>query len=92
MTGALGGFAALRAYSAELHHFFQRNTWLWAGVFAALAAAFAGLVVTEPITQFLIISTISTIGLVVTAAGASAFWFGVVLKNNGLRLRFAVTS
>jgi hypothetical protein len=86
-------FASLRhsgVNSPGLRHFFRRNTWLWAGVFAVLAAGFAGLVATEPITQFLIISTIMTVSLVGTAAAASALWFGVVLKNNGLRLRFAV--
>ena len=72
-----------------LRHFFQRNTWLWAGVFAVLAAGFAGLVVTEPIAQFLIISTISTVSLVSVAAAVSALWFGLVLRSNGLRLRFA---
>lgn len=86
-------FASLRhsgVNSPGLNHFFQRNTWLWAGVFAILAAGFAGLVATEPIAQFLVISTIITVALVGTAAAVSALWFGVVLKNNGLRLRFAV--
>ena len=64
----------------------------WAGVFATLAAGFAGFVVTEPITQFLIISTISTVALVGAAAAVSALWFRVVLKNNGLRLRFAAAA
>jgi hypothetical protein len=58
-------------------------------VFAALAAGFAGLVATEPIAQFLIISTIATVTFVTAAAAVSALWLGVVLKNNGLRLRFA---
>ncbi len=85
-------FASVRhsgVNSPGLRHFFQRNTWLWAGVFAALAAGFAGLVATEPIAQFLIISTIATVTFVGTAAAVSALWFRVVLKNNGLRLRFA---
>jgi hypothetical protein len=76
--------------SPALHHFFKRNTWLWAGVFGMLAAGFAGLVATEPITQFLIISTVSTATLVSSAAAVSALWFRTVLKRNGLRLSFAV--
>ena len=85
-------FASIRhsgVNNPALQHFFRRNTWLWAGVFGALAAGFAGLVATEPITQFLIISTSSTVGLVGTAAAVSALWFGLVLKRSGLRLRFA---
>ena len=76
--------------SPALHHFFKRNTWLWASVFGMLAAGFAGLVATEPVTQFLIISTISTVTLVSATAAVSALWFRVVLKRNDLRLRFAV--
>ena len=85
-------FASVRHSGVDspgLRHFFRRNTWLWAGVFAALAAGFAGLLVTVPITQFLIISPIITVAFVAMAAAISALWFGVVLKHNGLRLRFA---
>jgi hypothetical protein len=76
--------------SPGLHHFFQRNTWLWAGVFGALAAGFAVLVATEPVTTFLIVSTLLTVALVGAGAAVSALWFRVVLKRNGLRLRFAL--
>jgi hypothetical protein len=85
-------FASVRhsgVNSPGLRHFFRRNTWLWAGVFGILAAGFAGLVATEPIAQFLIISTTVTAALVGAAAGVSALWFGRVLRTNGLRLRFA---
>jgi hypothetical protein len=85
-------FASVRHHGVDspgLRHFFRRNTWLWSGVFAILAAGFAGLMITEPITQFLIISTIVTVALVGTAAVVSALWFRVVLRSNGLRLRFA---
>lgn len=85
-------FASVRhsgVSSPGLHHFFQRNTWLWAGVFGMLAAGFAVLVATEPIAQFLIISTILSAAAVGAAAAGSALWFGVVLRRNGLRLRFA---
>lgn len=87
-------FASVRHHgvnSPGLHHFFQRNTWLWAVIFGALAAGFAGLVATEPTAQFLIISTILTVTVVGAAAAVSALWFGLVLRRNGLRLRFAAT-
>lgn len=87
-------FASLRhsgINSPGLQRFFQRNTWLWAGVFGLLAAGFAALIATEPIEQFLIISTIATVTVVGAAAAMSALWFGVVLRRNGLRLRFAAS-
>ena len=73
-----------------LHHFFQRNTWLWAAVFAVLAVGFAVLAGTESIPVFLIVSTAITVVVVGTGAGVSALWFCAVLKRNGLRLRFAL--
>jgi hypothetical protein len=85
-------FASIRhgtVNSPALHLFFKRNTWLWAGVFGMLAAGFAGLVATEPIAQFLVISTVSTVTLVSATAAVSTLWFRIVLKRNGLRLRFA---
>jgi hypothetical protein len=85
-------FASVRHHgvnSPGLHRFFRRNTWLWAAIFGALAAGFAGLVATEPIAQFLIISTIVTVTVFSTAAAVSALWFALVLRRNGLRLRFA---
>ena len=75
--------------SPGLQRFFRHNTWLWAGVFGALGGGYAGMVATEPIAEFLVISAILSVTVVCTAAAASALWFGLVLRRNGLRLRFA---
>ncbi len=72
-----------------IHRFFQRATWLWATIFGALGIAFAVLVATEPITMFLIISSIVTVSIVGSGAGFSALWFFTVARRCGLRLRFA---
>ena len=72
-----------------LHRFFQRATWLWAGIFLVLAASLAVLMMTEPGSTFLMLSTAVTIVLVVAGAGASTLWFLSVLRRLGLRLRFA---
>jgi hypothetical protein len=72
-----------------LHRFFQRATWLWAGIFLLLTAALAVLMVTEPANVFLLLTTTVTIALVVAGTGASALWFLSVLRRLGLRLRFA---
>jgi hypothetical protein len=72
-----------------LHHFFQRATWLWAGIFLVLTAGLALLMVTEPTGVFLMLSTAATIALVIAGAAASALWFAWVLRRHGLTLRFA---
>jgi hypothetical protein len=83
---------ALRTPGARhpgLHRFFQRATWLWAGIFLLLTGGLALLMVTEPASVFLMLSTVATIALVVAGAGASTLWFLWVLRRLGLRLRFA---
>lgn len=72
-----------------LHRFFQRATWLWSGIFLALATALAVLLETEPVATFLMLSSVATVALVLAGAGASALWFASVLRKTGLRLRFA---
>jgi uncharacterized membrane protein len=72
-----------------LHRFFQGATWLWAGIFLALAAALGGLLVTEPVKTFLVLSSVATVSLVVAGTGACVLWFRSVLRKTGLRLRFA---
>lgn len=72
-----------------LHQFFQRATWLWSGIFFALAAALAVLLETEPVATFLMLSSVASVALVAAGTGASALWFASVLRRTGLRLRFA---
>jgi hypothetical protein len=72
-----------------LHRFFQGATWLWAGIFLLLTAGLAVLMVTEPASMFLMLSTVATAALVVAGTGASTLWFLSVLRRLGLRLRFA---
>jgi hypothetical protein len=72
-----------------LHRFFQGGTWLWAGIFMALAAVLAGLMLTQPLPAFLTFSTVATVGLIVAGAGASAIWLRFVLRRVGLKVRFA---
>jgi hypothetical protein len=72
-----------------LHRFFQRATWLWAGIFLLLTAGLTVMMVTEPAKMFLMLSTAATAALVVAGTVASALWFFSVLRRLGLRLRFA---
>jgi hypothetical protein len=72
-----------------LHRFFQRATWLWAGIFLLLTAGLTVMMVTEPAKMFLMLSTAATAALVVAGTVASTLWFFSVLRRLGLRLRFA---
>ncbi len=77
------------AHYPDLDRFFQGATWLWAGIFVLLAAGLAVLMVTEPTSIFLTLSTAATAVLVVAGTGVSTWWFLSVLRRLGLRLRFA---
>ena len=72
-----------------LQRFFQRATWLWAGIFLLLTAGLAVLMVTEPTAIFLMFSTVATAALTIAGAAASTLWFMSVLRKLGLKLRFA---
>jgi hypothetical protein len=72
-----------------LHRFFQGATWLWAGIFLILTAGLVVMMFTEPTRVFLMLSTAATITLVIAGTGASTLWFLSVLRQLGLRLRFA---
>jgi hypothetical protein len=72
-----------------LHRFFQAATWLWAGIFLLLTAGLAVLMMTEPASIFLMLSTAATIVLTVAGTAVSVLWFRSVLHKLGLRLRFA---
>ncbi len=72
-----------------LHRFFQGATWLWAGIFFLLTGVMAVMMVTEPVSVFIMFSTVGTAGLVVAGSGISALWFRSVLRELGLGLRFA---
>jgi hypothetical protein len=72
-----------------LHRSFQAATWLWAGIFLLLTAGLAALMVTEPASLSVMLSTAATVALFTAGAAASALWFRSALRTLGLRLRFA---
>jgi hypothetical protein len=82
---------ALRQPSSRhpgLHRFFQGATWLWAGIFAASAVGLAVAMAVAPVTVFLLLTTVVTVGGVVAGTILSALWFIRVLRRSGLRVRF----
>jgi hypothetical protein len=72
-----------------LDRFFRGATWLWAGIFLALTASLAVLMVTEPVGIFLMLSTVVTAGLVAAGTGASTLWFVSAIRRLGLTVHFA---
>jgi hypothetical protein len=72
-----------------LHRFFQRATLFWSGVFLALAACLGALLAIEPVHAFLLLSTVATAALIAAGIGASVVWFRSVLRQRGMRVRFA---
>lgn len=72
-----------------LHRYFQGATWLWAGLFFLLTVGFSVMMVTEPLTLFLMLTTAVSIGVSVAGAAFCTVWFVAVLRKSGLRVRFA---
>jgi uncharacterized membrane protein len=71
-----------------LDRFFRGVTWLWAGVFAASTIGMAALLVLEPATVFLLLTTVVTVGGIAAGTVASVVWFIRMLRRCGLRVRF----
>ncbi len=71
-----------------LDRFFRGVTWLWAGIFAASTIGMAALLVLEPVTVFLLLTTVVTVAGVAAGTVASVVWFIRVLRRSGLRVRF----
>jgi hypothetical protein len=79
---------ALKSPHPGLHRFFQRATWLWAGLFLLATVGLGIMMITEPYKLFLLLSTLVTVGLTVVGAGICALWFFAVIRRLGLRLQF----
>jgi hypothetical protein len=73
----------------SLNRFFQGASWLWASLFFLLTIAFSVMMVTEPLTLFLLLTTAVTVAIVVVGTAFSALWFSAVIRKSGLRVRFA---
>ena len=71
-----------------LDRFFRGVTWLWAGVFAASTIGMAALLVLEPATVFLLLTTVVTVAGIAAGTVASVVWFIRMARRCGLRVRF----
>jgi len=71
-----------------LARFFRGVTWLWAGIFAASTIGLAILLVVEPTSVFLWLTTVVTVAGVAAGTLLSILWFARMLRRCGLRVRF----
>jgi hypothetical protein len=71
-----------------LARFFRGVTWLWAGIFAASTVGLAILLVVEPTSVFLWLTTVVTVGGIAVGTLLSVLWFARMLRRCGLRVRF----
>jgi hypothetical protein len=72
-----------------IERFFQRATWLWAGIFAASAAGLGALVPIEPAAAFLALTTAVSVGGALFGAFICTVWFIRVVRRAGLRVTFS---
>ena len=77
------------AHHPSLNRFFQGATWLWAALFFLMTVGYSIMMITEPLTLFLLLTTAVTIAVVAAGAGLSTLWFFAVIRKSGLRVRFA---
>lgn len=73
----------------DLRTFFRKITLLWAGIFGVLGTAMVAMSVTQSVADFLLTSTVATVGLVLAGALGSFIAFRRCTRGLGLRLHFA---
>jgi hypothetical protein len=88
LAGEVIGLRCPECYQPSLHPFFQRVTWLWAGIFLLLAVSLGALLATVPIRTYVLIWAITTVVLIATGVGISVLWLRSVLRRLGIGFRF----
>jgi intracellular septation protein A len=85
-----GEFCALPADLVGHHRlraFFRQVSLLWAVVFCAIGAVTVVMLLTVPVSAFVLLSSGSSTFLIVVAIGLSLWWFRRSLRQAGVRLR-----
>jgi hypothetical protein len=88
LAGEVIGLRCPECYQPSLHPFFQRVTWLWAGIFLLLALSLGALLATVPLKTYVLIWAITTIVLIAAGVGVSVLWLRSVLRRLGIGFRF----
>jgi hypothetical protein len=79
------------AFSAhpQIRRFFRRISLLWAVVFLANGGMTLGVLATQTVGNFLIVSTAGSYSLVAAGIGLSLWWFRRSLARHGISLRIS---
>jgi hypothetical protein len=88
LAGEVIGLRCPECYQRSLHPFFQRVTWLWAGIFLLLAISLGALLATVALKTYVLVWAITTIVLIVAGVGISVLWLRSVLRRLGIGFRF----
>jgi hypothetical protein len=83
------GLRCPESHQPRLRPFFQYATMLWAGIFLLLAVILGVLLVTVPVTTYVLVWAITTIALIAAGVGVSVVWLRSVLRKLGIGFRFA---
>jgi hypothetical protein len=89
LAGEVIGLRCPERYQPSLHPFFQRVTWLWAGIFLLLAVSLGALLATVPLKTYVLIWAITTIVLILAGICVSVVWLRSVLRRLDIGFRFA---
>lgn len=82
------GLRCPAVHQQRMHHFFQRVTVLWAGVFLLLAVSLGALLGTVPVDTYIPVWAGTTIALIAIGIGASTVWLRSVVRGLGIGFRF----
>jgi hypothetical protein len=88
LAGEVVGLRLPSPHHPGLDRFFQKDTWLWAAIFAASTAGLAAAIAIAPASVVLLLATIVTVGGAAAGAVLSILWFVRVLRRFGLHVRF----
>ena len=88
LAGEVIGLRCPECYQPSLHPFFQRVTWLWAGIFLLLAVSLGALLATVPLTTYVLIWATTTVVLIAAGVSVSVLWLRSVLRRLGIGFRF----
>jgi hypothetical protein len=75
-------------HQSPLHRFFQHVTVLWAGLFLLLAVGLGVLLVTVPVSSYVLVWAVTTITCIAAGVGASVLWLRSVLRGLSIGVCF----
>jgi len=82
------GLRCPAVHRLPMNRFFRHVTVLWAGVFLLLAVSLGALLAAVPVSTYVPIWAVTTIGLIAAGIAASTVWLRSVVRKLGIGFRF----